>query len=99
MGNDSQIPVVGKVSVQFEHGVFNNVLYVPSLATNMLSIYQMTHLGSPKQVVFEPNTLEILNISTRKLLVKGDTNHAFKAYEFSHFFPYSHFFPFKVCVF
>ena len=39
MGDDSQITTVGKGSVQFEHGVFNNVLYVPSLAVNLLSIY------------------------------------------------------------
>ena len=48
MGDDSQILVVGKGSVQFEHGVFNNVLYVPSLIENLLSVYQMTHTGSPK---------------------------------------------------
>ena len=27
MGDDSQIPSVGKCSIQFEHGVFKNVLY------------------------------------------------------------------------
>ena len=41
MGDDSQIPIVGKGSIQFEHGVLKNVLYVPSLAANLLSIYQM----------------------------------------------------------
>ena len=39
MGDDTQIQVVGKSTIQFEHGVFNNVLYVPSLATNLLSFY------------------------------------------------------------
>ena len=52
MGYDSQIPVVGKGLVQFEHGVLNNVLYVPSLAANLLCVYHMTHIGSPKRVVF-----------------------------------------------
>ena len=47
MGNESQILAFGKGSIQFEHGVFNNVLYVPSLTTNLLSIYQMIHIGSP----------------------------------------------------
>ena len=48
MGDDSQIPAVGKGSIKFEHGVFKNVLYVPSLAANLLFVYQMTHTGSPK---------------------------------------------------
>ena len=29
MRDDSHIPVVGKGTIQFDHGVFNNVLYVP----------------------------------------------------------------------
>ena len=52
MVDDTQIKSIGKSSIQFEHGVFNNVLYVPSLATNPLPNYQMNHTGSPKRVVF-----------------------------------------------
>ena len=52
MGDDSQIPTEGRGSIKAKHGEFKNVLYVPSLATNMLSIYQMTHAGSPKRVRF-----------------------------------------------
>ena len=44
---DSKIPSTGKGSVQFKHGVFNNVLYVPSLVENLLFIYQMTDTASP----------------------------------------------------
>ena len=50
----------------------------------------MTHIGSPKRVVFGPDTIEILNISTGKLIAKGVSNHTSKAYEFSHFFPFSY---------
>ena len=52
MGDDTQIRAEGKGSIQIKHGVFRNVLYVPSLAANLLSVYQMTHTGSPKRVVF-----------------------------------------------
>ena len=69
--------------------MFKYVLYVPSLAANLLSVYHMTHIGPPKQVVFGPNSMEISNISTVKIIVKGVSNHASKAYEFSHFLPYS----------
>ena len=48
IGNNSQIRAKGKGSIKIEHGNFKDVLYVPSLATNLLSVYQMTHTGSPK---------------------------------------------------
>ena len=75
MGDDSQIPTARKGSIKLEHGVFKNVLYVPSLETNMLYVYQMTHNGSPKRVTFNHDTLEISEISTRNLIVKGFANH------------------------
>ena len=65
------------------------MLYVPSLAAKVLSIYQMTHTGSPKQVIFGPDSVEITNISTRNIIEKGVANHASKEYEFSHFMPFS----------
>ena len=49
----------------------------------------MTHTGSPNQVVFDSDPVEISYISTGKLIAKGVANHVSKAYEFSHFLPYS----------
>ena len=49
MGDDSQIPTVGRGSIKIQHGEFKNVsIYVPSLAANLLFVYYMTHRGSPK---------------------------------------------------
>ena len=48
MGNNNKFQTKGKVSIKLEHGKFKDVLYVPSLAANLLSVYQMTHTGSPK---------------------------------------------------
>ena len=48
MGNNSKVKTKGKGSVKLEHGRFKDVLFVPSLASNPLSVYQMTHTGSPK---------------------------------------------------
>ena len=62
---------------------------MPSLATNLLFVYHMTHTSLPKQVVFGHDSVEILDISTGKIIAKCVTNHASKAYEFSHFLPYS----------
>ena len=88
MGNNSQIQTKGNGSINIEHGRFKYVLYVPSLASNLLSIYQMTHIGSPKQVIFGPDSVEITDISTGNIIGKGVANHASKAYEFSHFMPF-----------
>ena len=55
IGYDTQIQSEGKGSIKLEHGVFKNVSYVPSLTANLLSVYQMTHTGSLKRVVFGPD--------------------------------------------
>ena len=48
MGDETQIRAEGKGSIKLKHGVFKDVLYVPSLAANLLFVYQMTHIGPPK---------------------------------------------------
>ena len=78
MGNNSKIQTKGKGSIQLEHGRFKDVLFVPSLASNLLSVYQMTHTGSPKRVIFGPDSVEITDISTGSIIAKGTANHASK---------------------
>ena len=64
IGDDSGIPTEGMGSVTTKHGEFKNVLYVPSLASNLLSVYQMTHTGSLKRVTFDSETIEITKKTT-----------------------------------
>ena len=59
MEDDFQIPAEGRGSIRVKHGEFKNVLYVPSLASNMLFVYQMTHTGSPKRVTFDSDLVDI----------------------------------------
>ena len=87
MVDDSQITSKGKGIVKLEHGSFKNVLYVPYLASNMLSMYQMTHTGFPKRVTFIPNDVDISEIAFGKLIVTGIINNSAKTYEFSMFVP------------
>ena len=55
MGDDSTIISKGQGKINVEHGTFFNVLYVPSLASNLLSVYQMTHNWVTKRLTFSPN--------------------------------------------
>ena len=43
MGDDSEIQAKGIGRIDLEHGYFNNVLFVPELEENILSVFQMTH--------------------------------------------------------
>ena len=52
MGYDSTIILKGQDTLDLKHVTFFNVLYVPSLASNLLSVYQMTHTRVPKRVTF-----------------------------------------------
>ena len=85
MGDDSTIISEGQGTVDLENGYFSNILYVPSLESNLLSVYQMPHTGVPKRVSFSLNDFEIMELASGKLIAKGLANHHAKAYEFSHF--------------
>ena len=71
MGDDSTIISEGQGTVDLENGYFSNVLYVPSLASNLLSVYQMTHTGVPKRVSFILNDVEITELASGKLVAKA----------------------------
>ena len=85
MEDDATIILEGQGTVDLENGFFSNVLYVLSLESNILSVYQMTHIGFPKRVSFSPNDVDIMELASRKLIAKGLANHHAKSYEFSHF--------------
>ena len=52
VGNNTKMEVEGKGNVEMENGEFHNVLYVPNLSYNLLSIYQITHLKDGHRVEF-----------------------------------------------
>ena len=47
------------------------MLFVPDLAMNLLSVYQMTCTRTSKRVKFTQNDVEILEISTGQVVVVG----------------------------
>jgi hypothetical protein len=55
VGDDRSLSVIGSGTVQVDNGHFNDVLCVPSLSCNLLSVYQITHSGEGKIVDFSPH--------------------------------------------
>ena len=55
LGDNSLTDSMGKGRIDLDHGNFNDVLYVPDTASNLLPVYQMSHTGYPKKVIFSPN--------------------------------------------
>ena len=70
LGDDSLTESLGKGRIDLDHGQFSNVLYVPGLASNLLSAYQMTHSVSLKKVIFSSDEVEITEISSGKFIAK-----------------------------
>jgi hypothetical protein len=50
VGDDRSLSVVGSGTIQVDNGHFNDVLCVPSLSCNLLSVYQITHSGEGKTI-------------------------------------------------
>jgi hypothetical protein len=42
MGDDTPIAVAGEGRVELHNGIFENVIHVPKLSINLLSVYQIT---------------------------------------------------------
>jgi len=64
LGNATPAKVCGEGIVDLEGRCFTNVLHVPSLSINRLSIYHIPHSGSGRKVDFTLDSAVITNIST-----------------------------------
>ena len=82
MGDDSKLHTRGIGRIDLDHGFFSDVLYVLDLAANLLSVYQMTHIGEPKRVIFTHDMVAIYEISTSQLIVVGYDDHHEWMYNF-----------------
>jgi hypothetical protein len=62
VGDDRSLSVVGSRTIQVDNGYFNDVLCVPSLSCNLLSVYQNTHSGEGKTIEFSPYQVVIKHL-------------------------------------
>jgi hypothetical protein len=89
LGDATPAKVCGEGIVDLEGGCFKNVLHVPLMFANLLSIYHITHSGSGRKVEFTLDSAVITDISTGSLLAHGIADHGSRLYFFSHFVPKS----------
>ena len=59
VGDDSSLSVAGSITVPIYNGHFSDVLCVPIISCNLLSVYQITHFGEGKIVTFTPHQVVI----------------------------------------
>jgi hypothetical protein len=83
MGDNSSIEVTGKGRIELTNGSFENVLHVPKISVNLLSVYQMTNSGTGKKVIFTPNSMDIYDMKTNFRVATGEVNHQSRLYTFS----------------
>ena len=75
MANNTSLAVCGKGSIDIEGGAFNDVLCVPTLSRNILSIYQITHSGTRKSVEFTPDSIIVRDLHSKALVAVGEVDH------------------------
>ena len=85
MGDDSPIDITGKGRIELNHGSFEDVLHVPKISVNLLSIYHITHSGTRKRVEFTPDAVNIFDIQSNSKVAIGEVNHISRLYTFSEF--------------
>jgi hypothetical protein len=64
MGDNSSVEVTSKGRIELTHGSFENVMHVPKLYVNLISMYQMTNSDTGKKFIFTPNSVDIYDMQT-----------------------------------
>jgi hypothetical protein len=86
VGDDRSLSVIESGTVQVDNGHFNDVLCVPSLSCNLLSVYQITHSGEGKIVEFSPHQVVIKDLKDPKhVLATRIVDDMTRLYKFDNF--------------
>jgi hypothetical protein len=85
MGDNSPVEVTDKERIELINGSFENVLHVPKLFVNFLSMYQMTNFDTRKRIIFTPDAVDIYDMQNNSRVVNGEVNRQSRLYTFSEF--------------
>jgi hypothetical protein len=75
MGDNSPVEVTGKGIIELKNESFENVLQVPKISVNILSVYQMTNSSTRKRFIFTPNAMDICDMETNSRVSTSEVNH------------------------
>ena len=89
VGDDTKMEVEGKGNIEMENGEFQEVLYIPNLSSNLLLVYQITHLGDGHKFEFLPDSMQVRSLRDDSVIAVGKVNDDKRLYSFSHFVPKS----------
>jgi hypothetical protein len=84
-GGNSYVEVTGKGRIELTNKSFENVLHVPKIFVNLLSVYQMTNSNIGKKFIFTPKSVDICDMQTNSRVATGEVNHRSRLYTFSEF--------------
>jgi hypothetical protein len=86
VGDDRSLSVVGCRTIQVDNGHFNDVLCVPSISCNLLSVYQITHSSEDKTTEFSAHQVVIKDIKyPQHVIATGIVNDTTRLYKFDNF--------------
>jgi hypothetical protein len=85
MGESSSIKVTDKGRIELTNGSFDNVLHVPKLSVNLLSVYHMMNFDTGNKFIFTQNFMDIYDVKTNSRVATGEVNHQSRLYTFFEF--------------
>jgi hypothetical protein len=85
MGDNYSFEVTDKGRIELTNGSFENMLHVPKLFVNLLSVYHMTNYGTRNKIIFTPNSVYIYDMQTTSKVATSDVNHQSRLYTFFEF--------------
>jgi hypothetical protein len=86
MGDNSSVEVTGKGRIELTNGSFENVLHVPKLSVNLLSMYQMMNsMALEINSYSHQMSMDIYDMQTSSRVATSEVNHQSRLYTFSEF--------------
>jgi hypothetical protein len=85
MGDNSPVKVIDKGTIELTNESFENVLHVPKLFVNLLSMYQMKNSDTRKKFIFTPNLVDIYEMQINSRVATSEVNHQSRLYTYFEF--------------
>jgi len=85
MEDNSPVKFTCKGRIELTNVCFKNVLHVPKLSINILSVYHMKNSNNENRFIFTLDALDIYDMQTNSTVSTGEVNHQSRMYTFSKF--------------